>query len=409
MSSPALSSRGDIDADAPIPFVVFGDDWGRHVSTTQHIFRRLARAHPVVWLNAINHRTPKLSLYDARRAATKMASMLRARSSVPAGTGGLDATGGEADVQLSSIVPPRILPWHNIAPVRYLNTRSLLRDLRTAVALRPALSRPVLVSATPAIPDVVRRFDAEIKIYFCLDEYAEIQGVDRGLVLPLERETLAAVDAVVATAQALVTDKRPPSGRGYYLPQGVNYGHFSRPQPLPSDLAAIPRPRIGFAGNLATVCDLELLRSIACEHPHWSLVLVGPISVDASSLRLPNVHFLGNRPYGALPAYVQGFDVGIIPYVLNAWTRAVDPLKTLEYLAAGIPVVSLPLPEVYKYAPPVRVAEGSDGFANAIEAAIAEGPAAIEARRTLAREHTWERRAHDFLTIVRELRAQHLS
>lgn len=406
MRSQADSLPDVIDVDAPTPFVVFGDDWGRHVSTTQHIFRRLAREHPVVWLNAINHRTPKLSLYDARRAAAKMGSMLRTRVATAASRSDAITSGEVDDVQLASIVPPRILPWHNVTAIRYLNTRSVLRDLRTALQRGEQRRRPVLVTATPAIPDVVRQLDAEVKIYFCLDDYAEIQGVDKELVLPLERETLGAVDAVIATAQALVTSKRPTTGRGYYLPQGVNYDHFCRPQPLPPELAAIPRPRVGFAGNLATVCDLDLLRSIALSHPDWSLVLVGPVSVDASSLALPNVHVLGNRPYGALPAYVQGFDVGIIPYVLNAWTRAVDPLKTLEYLAAGIPVVSLPLPEIYKYAPPVRVAEGSEAFATAIAAALAEPAAATDARRALAREHTWERRASRFLEIVRELRGE---
>lgn len=388
----------------PIPFVVFGDDWGRHVSTTQHLFRRIARDHPVVWLNAINHRTPKLSLYDARRAAAKLGGMLGAARGEPRDAPALASPGDHADVRLAKLVPPRILPWHNIKPVRHLNTRSLLHDLRAALTGVTPDARPVLITATPAVPDVVRQLEASVKIYLCLDDYAELQGVDKDLVLPLERETLTSVDAVIATAQSLVAGKRAASGRGYYLPQGVSYDHFARRVPPPSDIDAIPRPRIGFAGDLALRCDIGLLRSLALAHPDWSLVLVGPVNVDTSPLRLPNVHILGSRPYATLPAYVQAFDVGLVPYILNAWTRAVDPLKTLEYLAAGIPVVSLPLPEMYKYAPPVRIATGHDAVGVAIAQALAEPPSAVVSRRALAREHNWEQRASRFLKIVRELR-----
>jgi glycosyltransferase involved in cell wall biosynthesis len=125
--------------------------------------------------------------------------------------------------------------------------------------------------------------------------------------------------------------------------------------------------------------------------------------VDATRLALPNVYMLGNRPYETLPAYVQGFDVGIIPYVLNNWTRSVDPLKTLEYLAAGIPVVSLPLPELEKYAPPVRIGPGYDAFIAEVTSALAEPSTAAAGRRALAQQHTWERRARRFLEIVHEL------
>ena len=262
----------------------------------------------------------------------------------------------------------------------------------------------MLLTATPAIPDVVRELDAFPKIYFCIDDYAEIQNVDADLVLPLERETLTHVDAVVATAEALVRKKRPTTGKGFYLPQGVNFDHFATSQPAPADIEAIPHPRIGFAGHLSLCCDLDLLREMAQARPNWSFVMVGPVSVDTSSIALPNVHLLGNRPYAQLPAYVQQFDVGIIPYLLNAWTQSVDPLKLLEYLAAGIPTVSTSLPEVKKYSPPVRVADGARPFLEAIEAALAEPSSQTDARRAVARGQTWEHRADRLLEIVQELR-----
>jgi hypothetical protein len=103
---------------------------------------------------------------------------------------------------------------------------------------------------------------------------------------------------------------------------------------------------------------------------------------------------------------VQAFDVGIIPYTISPWTRSVDPLKLLEYLAAGIPVVSTALPEVDKYRGAVRIADTSSDFIAGTRAAIAEsGDACIDARRAVAREHTWARRADQLMRIAEDTAA----
>jgi len=120
--------------------------------------------------------------------------------------------------------------------------------------------------------------------------------------------------------------------------------------------------------------------------------------------RRPNIHLLGNRSYDELPAYVQAFDVGIIPYVLNDWTRSVDPLKLLEYLAAGIPVVTTAIPEVFKYAEAVRIADTRERFEEAVAASLTDtGAAARAARQSVARKHTWESRADRLIEIVEQV------
>ena len=96
--------------------------------------------------------------------------------------------------------------------------------------------------------------------------------------------------------------------------------------------------------------------------------------------------------------------MGIIPYIRNDWTASVDPLKLLEYLAAGIPVVTTDIPEVRKYLPVVTVAEDDDSFIRAVGQAIQgnRGDSA-ERRKAVARSNTWKARAEQFLDMVTQV------
>jgi glycosyltransferase involved in cell wall biosynthesis len=129
-------------------------------------------------------------------------------------------------------------------------------------------------------------------------------------------------------------------------------------------------------------------------------VLVGPVQGDLSAIRRPNVHILGRRPYGDLPAYVQAFDVGLIPYVLDEHTVAVDPLKLLEYLAAGVPVVSTDLPEVRKYSDAILIGAQHASFVAATARALSDPFDTADSRREVARRHGWERRAEVLRRIL---------
>lgn len=373
------------------PLVVFGDDWRRNVSTLQHLFVHLIARRPIVWVNSFGHRVPQLTLYDLRRAASKVRAMI---AGYPAAN-----DGGPAPARL---IEPRALPWHNIAWVRQLNSWSLTRDIRAALDAVAPGRRPLLFTGTPAAVGVVGSLNEIASFYFCMDDYAELPGVDREIVAPLEQELLSKVSGVVATAKALVELKRPPSGHAYVLPQGVNYDHFARKRTVPLEMEALPHPRIGFAGGVSSACDFDLIRMLAESFPSGSVVLVGPVQADVEIPRLPNVHVLGRRPYDSLPDYVQAFDVAIIPYVLNDWTRSVDPLKLLEYLAAGVPVVSTALPEADKYAAAVRIAADNQSFVEAVRDALDPGAASevVLLGQAIARDNTWQRRADQLMQIA---------
>jgi len=116
---------------------------------------------------------------------------------------------------------------------------------------------------------------------------------------------------------------------------------------------------------------------------------------------LPNVHLLGQQPYSALPAYCRGFDVGVIPFRMNELTLRVNPLKLREYLAAGLPVVSTPLPEVVRYNGVVHIAVNRDGFLREIESALGERTSETDRGRVEAmRSESWEARVANMSDII---------
>jgi len=382
-----------VSAASSRPIVVFGDDWGRHVSSMQHVFRPILARRRVVWVNAIGHRVPALTPTDARRGIQKARAMLQPRSRA--------AASPWDPGRPHALIQPRVLPWHHLAAVHAFNTWSLVRAIRRTLAAHGWTEPPVLVTGSPPSVGVVGRLGECAAVYFCMDDFLHLPGVSAWMLEPLERRLLECVDAVVATAESLTRSKAPRNGRAHYLPQGVNDEHFATPQPEPADLAAIPRPRIGFAGGVSACCDFGMIRRIAQTYPSASVVLVGPVTAPLDGMDLPNIHVLGPRPYGVLPAYVQAFDVGLIPYVLNDWTMAVDPLKLLEYLAAGLPVVTTAIPEVLKYGDAVHVAEDLEGFVRLVGAALGEDRAASRERgRAVARRNAWTARADQLLAIL---------
>lgn len=377
------------------PFVVLGDDWGRHVSTTQHLMRQVAQQHPIVWVNSYGHRTPRFTITDAKRAAVKVGRMLR-RSTVVVPSFAISENAPAV------IIEPKALPWHRRRLIHRLNTTSILRDIRRALASLPEAKAPVFISCSPLGCDMVGALGEQASLYLCIDDFNELPGVERDLLAPFERRLVAGVDGTVVTAQALLDGRVPRSGLSLHLPQGVNFAHFAAQRECPAELRNLPRPIIGFAGGVGPVLDWDLLRDVAAAFPTATLLFVGMLQPDLDVVGMPtNVRFLGARPYSDLPSYVQQFDVALIPYVINRHTISVDPLKLLEYLAAGRSVVSTPLPEVEKYRDHVAIARNTAAFIAAIHFALSnETPELIDSRRHVASEHTWAHRRDSFLTFV---------
>lgn len=372
----------------------FAHDWGGDPTSKTHIMRILARRNRVVWINSIGMRRPTASRADLGRLASKLRRGL----------------GGCREVEQNLfVVNPLVVPLPGIAAADGLNAVILAGTLRR-LSRRLALKRPILWSFLPTVGRLLGRLDERMVIYHCVDEYAEFSGVPKQALLRMERDLVRRADLVLTSSERLCEERRPGNPNTHFVPHGVDVDHFARSLEattvIPEELRRLRRPIIGFIGLLADWVDLDLLRALAQARPDWSFALIGKSSTDLAAVReLPNIHILGQRPFSALPAYCRGIDVGIIPFRINQLTLRANPLKLREYLASGLPVVSTPMPEVARFAPPVHLAEGPAAFLTGIEAALAETERDETARRRRMlsmRAEGWEGRVEEISRLIRD-------
>jgi glycosyltransferase involved in cell wall biosynthesis len=243
--------------------------------------------------------------------------------------------------------------------------------------------------------DALDRIGHDAAVYHIDDEYT-FSPVEKPLD---EREArlIRRVDEVIVHSPALLEKKGRLNPNTRMIPNGVDFAALVTSRSEPSDLAGIPRPRVGYVGVIKEQLDLPLLATLAERHPDWHFVLVGPNQArPAAMTRLnarPNVHLLGAKPVTDVPAYLQHMDVGIMPYVLDGYTKFIYPLKLHEYFASGLPVVATPVRSVLAFRGLVTLAEGEPAWSAALADALAGkhgGPADVAARRSVAAAHDWD-------------------
>ena len=114
---------------------------------------------------------------------------------------------------------------------------------------------------------------------------------------------------------------------------------------------------------------------------------------------MPNVHYIGKVEYAELPAWVQHFDLALMPLCRNELKGVSHPNKLYEYSASGVPVLSIDYCSAVQRARDVlQVAASPEEFVRMIPEALADSRR--EARQAFARGHSWDVLA---ATMVQEL------
>ena len=217
------------------------------------------------------------------------------------------------------------------------------------------LSRPldVVWYYTPMAFPFAGHLKPRKTVFDVMDQLSAFDGASPRLAL-LERQLLRRADIVFAGGRSLADAKRRVHGNVHLLPSSVDATHFRRArlrpsaQSEPADQASLTSPRIGYFGVIDERIDYALLDAVAAMRPDWQFIMLGPTAkIDPATLpQRPNLHWLGMKAYADLPSYLSGWDAGFMPFALNDATRYISPTKTPEFLAAGVPVVSTPVPDV---------------------------------------------------------------
>ena len=218
---------------------------------------------------------------------------------------------------------------------------------------------------TPMALDLAQRLGAGRVVYDVMDDLASFANAPQGLVLR-QRRLLAQADVVFTGGPSLHRGVLRQRTEGVHLfRSGVETDHYARSRTLRTPHE---RPVAGYVGVIDERIDLDLVRELAEHLPDWTIRLVGPVTkIDEDTLpRGAWIEYPGMVAYDRLPEVMAGFDVALMPFALNEATRSISPTKTLEYLAAGLPVVSTRVPDVVgDYSEVVHLADDGAQFARA--------------------------------------------
>jgi UDP-galactopyranose mutase len=232
---------------------------------------------------------------------------------------------------------------------------------------------------TPMALPLAEALGPDAIVYDCMDELSLFLGAPPEL-LSREAALLECADVMFTGGPSLFRAKQALHPNVHCFPSSVDAAHFRQAREgmaEADDQASIPHPRLGFYGVIDERIDLPLLDAVAQARPEWQIVLVGPIvKIDPASLpRRPNIHYFGQRSYEDLPRYLAGWDVCLLPFAQNDATRFISPTKTLEYMAAELPIASTPITDVAEpYGDIVYLGSTPEEFLAACEAALAAGP-----------------------------------
>lgn len=289
-----------------------------------------------------------------------------------------------------SILKPRV---HAISDIAKILARLNVRQVNSAWFY------------SAAFYELLNTISADHIIYDCMDELSLFKGASQ-LLKDQEKKLLNTADLVLTGGISLYEEKSKHNPNVHCFPSSVDCEHFEKAKRnlmLPSDIKNIQHPIVGYIGVIDERIDMPLIQQTAELLPEFNFVMIGPLAkIEEKDLaKAENIHYLGMKDYDVLPNYLKAFDVAMMPFALNDSTRFISPTKTLEYMAAGKPIISTSIKDVVRqYNHCVEIIESPDEFKQAIVNAISSRKNQIAAYQKILEKTSWDNTASKMLNLL---------
>jgi len=332
-----------------------------------------------------------------------------------------------------TVLIPLVFPGERIVKNEFFN--QIIRKINSKIILtrlieylnKKGIVHLTIYANSPFFLNVIKGLKFDFLIYDVMDDLTSFPDAPKN-ASQIEDELFESADLVFTGTYSIYEIKKNKHKNIHFVQCGVDYHHFAMDNveetEKPPDIKEIKKPSkksplekgdalvsgcvnpiIGYFGALNERLDCELIKKIAYERTGWSLVMIGPKYESVVDLpKARNIYYLGKKHYRDLPKYLSEFDVAIVPYSLKGGTQFVNPVKVLEYLSGGKPVVSTAIPDVKRFfSEYVYIADNEKDFIKKIEEALKNNtPEAETKRKEFAKKRSWEMMVEEMTTLYKK-------
>jgi len=295
-----------------------------------------------------------------------------------------------------------------------LNEKTIFERIKQVITKYKVTDFIYINSSNFHYPNIGPLLNPKLSVYHCVDPIIGSYDATHGRIS--EDQIVHKADLIICTSKQLFREKVAVNPASYFVPNAANleFSALARNPELQVNerLNDIPKPVIGYFGNIERRINFDLLVEVATCNPDKSFVFAGPVTesfVPLAFKNLDNVFFIGRVPYSEMPCVLKGFDICMIPFKKDEVSNTIFPLKLFEYLGAGKPVIATDFnPDLQDFTrDTVKYCATAEDFNAALKSILQfDDPAQFNARLQVASENTWEVRFNQFSTLLNDFYTQ---
>ena len=358
------------------------DWWAMNPSCNTHIMRKLADKNRILFINPFSSDLMGERKNICRRIPRKIKSTLKCL---------------RQPYNNLYVYSPVFLPLQGNRIIDEINNFFLQLQIKLLCSYLK-IKKPILWVENVRAADMLNWFSPKLTVFHVSDLFSKSRYTGNKEILQAKEDSITTKsDLIICVSQSLYEIKSSQHKNVFYLPHGVDFDLFREAVDKNirlEEVANIPRPIAGYYGTMTANNDIELLLWCARQLPTVSFVFAGQITSGNYSVleSLPNVYLLGKLPYEKIPRLCASFDVCMLQWKMTEWIQNCNPLKMIEYMASGKPIVSVPIKEVEKYSDIVSIAKNKEDFCAAIMAELnSDTPERAAKRIKIASQHSWNK------------------